>query len=169
MPELSEKQKRFCQEYMKDLNGTQAAIRAGYSKKTAKEIASQHLTKLNIQEEIKKLQDKHANKVNITVEDLLRELQMMYQIDISELYDENGDLKPINELPKNITRSISEVTVVTKKFGETIATDTSKIKFYSKLDAIEKLARHLGFYEADNMQKTIELPVKLVINRDEIK
>jgi len=154
---------------MKDLNGTQAAIRAGYSKKTATVIANQNLRKLYIQEEIKKLQERHANKVNITVEDLLRELQMMYQIDISELYDEKGNLKPIKDLPECVTRSIAEVTAVTRRKGESVTTITSKIKFYSKLDAIEKLARHLGFYEADNIQRTIELPVKLVINRDEAK
>lgn len=52
---LNEKQKRFCEEYVKDNNGTRAAIRAGYSQKTARVIASQHLTKLNIQEYIKEL------------------------------------------------------------------------------------------------------------------
>ena len=51
---LTEKQKRFCDEYLVDLNGTQAAIRAGYSEKTAKQIAQQNLTKLDIQEYIKK-------------------------------------------------------------------------------------------------------------------
>ena len=54
MMKLTTKQQRFCDEYLVDLNATQAAIRAGYSKKTAKQIAQQNLTKLDIQEYIKK-------------------------------------------------------------------------------------------------------------------
>lgn len=48
--ELTDKQARFCEEYLIDLNATQAAIRAGYSEKTAREQAAQNLSKLNIQE-----------------------------------------------------------------------------------------------------------------------
>lgn len=48
MEKLTPKQQRFCDEYLIDLNATQAAIRAGYSKKTAKEIGTQNLTKLHI-------------------------------------------------------------------------------------------------------------------------
>ena len=51
---MTEKQKRFCDEYIIDLNATQAAIRAGYSPHTAKDIASQNLAKLNILAEINK-------------------------------------------------------------------------------------------------------------------
>ena len=55
MSDLTAKQKQFCIEYLKDFNGTQAAIRAGYSENSAKEQASQHLTKLNIKEYLKLL------------------------------------------------------------------------------------------------------------------
>lgn len=57
MGKLSDKQKQFCIEYLKDFNGTQAAIRAGYSKNSANEQASMHLAKLNIKEYIKELAD----------------------------------------------------------------------------------------------------------------
>ena len=50
--ELTDRQARFCEEYLIDLNATQAAIRAGYSEKTAREQAAQNLSKLNIQEKI---------------------------------------------------------------------------------------------------------------------
>jgi phage terminase small subunit len=58
MEKLTPKQKRFCDEYLKDLNGTQAAIRAGYSKKTANAIAAENLTKPYIAEHIKKRMEK---------------------------------------------------------------------------------------------------------------
>lgn len=56
LPELNERQKLFCQQYLRtSFNGTQAAIRAGYSEKTAGAIASENLTKLEIKAEIKRL------------------------------------------------------------------------------------------------------------------
>lgn len=57
MSELTPKQKQFCIEYLKDFNGTQAAIRAGYSKNTAQEISSENLSKPIIKEYVKKLAD----------------------------------------------------------------------------------------------------------------
>lgn len=72
---ISPKQERFCLEYVKDLNGTQAAIRAGYSEKTSAMQASRLLTKENIQRRIQELQQTIANKANITVEWILTRLR----------------------------------------------------------------------------------------------
>lgn len=63
MEGLTDKQKRFCEEYMIDLNATQASIRAGYSKKTANVIASENLTKKGIKEYIKFLKDKLSKEI----------------------------------------------------------------------------------------------------------
>lgn len=52
---LTDKQKRFCEEYVIDLNATQSAIRAGYSERTVRSIANENLTKLDIQDYIQKL------------------------------------------------------------------------------------------------------------------
>lgn len=71
---LTEKQKRFCDEYLVDLNGTQAAIRAGYSKKTAKQIAQQNLTKLDIQEYIKKRMAEKEDALIAKQDEVLRTL-----------------------------------------------------------------------------------------------
>lgn len=69
---LTAKQKLFVKEYMVDLNATQAAIRAGYSSKTANEIGAQNLAKLSIQESIQKAMDKRAAKVEATAEMVLQ-------------------------------------------------------------------------------------------------
>ena len=71
---LTPKQKRFVQEYLIDMNGTQAAIRAGYSKKTAKEIASENLTKLNIQKALQARMDKITAKTELSVQNVLNDL-----------------------------------------------------------------------------------------------
>lgn len=66
---------QFCKEYLIDLNGAQAAIRAGYSEKTAKEIASENLTKPNIVEYIQKQMDKRAEKTEINAEYVLKTIK----------------------------------------------------------------------------------------------
>ena len=98
---LTEKQKRFCDEYLVDLNATQAAIRAGYSKKTAKQIAQQNLTKLDIQEYIKKRMAEKEDALIAKQDEVLQTLtrvlrrQEMDTVVVtckerSSRYDENG-------------------------------------------------------------------------------
>jgi len=72
---LTDKQKKFCEEYLIDLNATQAAIRAGYSKKTANPIAAQNLAKLSIQQCIAEKQKKLAEKTEITQEYIINNLK----------------------------------------------------------------------------------------------
>lgn len=74
MAKLTAKQEIFCREYIIDLNATQAAIRAGYSKKTANRIASENLSKLDIQKKIQELQQERAERTEITQDKVLKEL-----------------------------------------------------------------------------------------------
>lgn len=74
MEKLTVKQERFCTEYIIDLNATQAAIRAGYSKKTANRIASENLSKPDIQRKIQELQQERAERTEITQDRVLKEL-----------------------------------------------------------------------------------------------
>ena len=74
MNKLKEKQKMFCKEYLIDLNATQAAIRAGYSKNTARTIASELLTKPDIQVCIQNLMSERSKKVNISAENILNDI-----------------------------------------------------------------------------------------------
>ena len=73
---MTPKQQRFCDEYLVDLNATQAALRAGYSKKTAYSIGVENLRKPEIQAEIQKRQNRLRNKLEITQEKVLRELAL---------------------------------------------------------------------------------------------
>ena len=87
MVKITSKQSKFCLEYLIDLNGTQAAIRSGYSKKTAKEIAYELLTKPHIQDEIAQLQAEVAKNTSITIDSVVK--------GISEIANEakgSGDL-----------------------------------------------------------------------------
>ena len=68
MAALTDKQEKFVQEYLLDLNATQAAIRAGYSKKTAKEIGCENLTKPNISKRIQEYQKQQKEKFSVSFE-----------------------------------------------------------------------------------------------------
>ena len=74
MAKLSNKQKMFVKEYIIDFNGSRAAVAAGYSEKTSKEIASENLTKPNIQEAIQKAINPKLDKLDVTVENVIESI-----------------------------------------------------------------------------------------------
>lgn len=69
---LTDKQAAFCREYLIDLNGTQAAIRAGYSEKTAKDIAAENLAKPNIQNRIQQLINTRNERLDVDADYVLK-------------------------------------------------------------------------------------------------
>jgi phage terminase small subunit len=163
---LTDKQERFCQEYIIDLNGTQAAIRAGYSEKTSGAIAEQNLKKLEIQERVQQLQQKIQERVEITADNVVKELAKIGFMDIGELYDEDGNIKKIGDLSVKAKASISSVKVTEKSYGrddnETFE-KTIEMKLWDKGKALVELGRHLGIFEKDNNQVKPE-PFKIIIN-----
>ncbi len=157
---LSAKRKRFCEEYVKCLDGNKAAILAGYSKKTARNKASNLLTMPKVASYLKQLQDGIAKRNEITIDELIRDLAEIKNLDVADLYDIDGLPVDISQLPASFTRCIQEVT----------ETNTAtKIKVYSKLEAIEKLAKHLGFYEKDNKQSKAEMSINITVDSQETK
>ena len=79
---LTEKQKRFCEEYLVDLNATQAAIRAGYSPKTSSRIAVELLNKTHVLEFLKQLREKQSERTGITADTVLKELEKIAVADV---------------------------------------------------------------------------------------
>ena len=137
---LNEKHKRFANEYLKDLNGTQAAIRAGYSPKTARVQGSKLLTNANIQEYLVKINSKRMEVVKI---DANYVLQRHYEID--EL-----NLKPLNEWPKVWRTALSSIDIMRVRDFEAGKDDSSKmesviqkIKWPDKLRNLELLGKHV--------------------------
>lgn len=80
--ELTDRQARFCEEYLIDLNATQAAIRSGYSEKTANRIASELLSKLDIQEKITELKAERSQRTEITQDRVVKELAAVARAEI---------------------------------------------------------------------------------------
>ena len=94
--ELTNKQQAFCEEYLIDLNGTQAAIRAGYSEKTANRIASQLLSKLDIQSAIQELKISRSERTQTDYDWVLIEAKKSYELNATVLRDDDGNPKMVN-------------------------------------------------------------------------
>ena len=137
------KHEKFAQEYCTDFNGAQAAIRAGYAKRSARVTASRLLSNANIMARVKELATKDITKVEMNRERILRELSFLGTVDIAEAYDDNGNLLPINEMPEGIRRAIAGIELIEERDenGEPTGTMTKKVKFWDKNTSLLGLAR----------------------------
>lgn len=158
---LTEKQKKFCEEYLVDLNALQAAIRAGYSEKTAGAIGHENLNKPEIQLYIQARQKKLQSNTGITQERVLQEYARIAFADPRRFFLDDGSLREVTTLDDNEAAILSSIETEKealkdgdKLVGETV---TKKIKFWDKLKALEALGKHLGIFDKDNAQKKMEL------------
>lgn len=172
MAKLNEKQKCFCDEYLVDLNATQAAVRAGYSEKTARAMGSENLSKPYIQEYIAARQQERIERTEIKQDDVVKELaniafsnitdyvkvvekEMRIEIDgkLVPVYDEDGSpvkfktVEPI--LTDELTEQQKKALAVIQK-----GRDGFIIKTYDKLQALEKLGKHLGMWNNKDNEST---------------
>lgn len=143
---LTDKQEMFCREYLIDLNATQAAIRAGYSEKTARSIGQENLTKPDIQDFITALKKKREEKIDISAERVLNELGRLAFLDIRKAFDDEGRLKSVHDIDDDTVAAISGIEV--EELWEGRGEDREhigrlhKIKLSDKIGALEKLGRY---------------------------
>ncbi len=148
---LTPKQQRFVDEYLVDLNATQAAIRAGYSKKTASEIGAENLTKPQVAEAVAARQAVIAEKLEITQERVVQELAKIGFSDIRQLFTDDGGLKRIESLDANAAACLSSVEVITRRVPGCDRDDpeyenVAKIRLWDKRAALVDLGKHLGMF-----------------------
>jgi len=144
---LNARREAFCYEYTVDRNGTQAAIRAGYSQQSAQAQASQILAILEIQFFIAEIDAGIRKRLIFGKEDTIRGLMRIADVDTRELYDEFGHLKPIHELSEAVAKSIDGIEVVTSSDREHVFQTTSKIKMTNRMAALKELGKHFNIYE----------------------
>ena len=146
--ELTPKQLRFVKEYMVDLNGKQAAIRAGYSPRSAEMHSSRLLSYDKVRAAVVKENARVDRKLEISAERTLLETSRLSSSNLKKLYDENGNLKPIHELEDDIAACISGIEVVTTyrkdTDGNMIPEYTKKYKLWDKNSALERMHRHFN-------------------------
>lgn len=159
---LTAKQARFVEEYLIDLNATQAAIRAGYSEKNADKIGSELLGNTRVREAIDAAKIKRSNKLEITAERVLTEMARMAYYDPLDLIeiardalpDEIADGVTLSEDGKIITglRSARDIKYLPEDIRRAIVgwgydrNQNFTIKLADKGKALDQLARHLSLY-----------------------
>ena len=150
---LSPKQQLFVVEYLKDLNATQAAIRAGYSPKTARVIGQENLLKPAIQAAVEAAKTKQLARLEIKADDILRELLLVARSDIGHVLDFSGEtvkLRKANEIPEAARRAMQAVKAkkVFEGTGEAaMQVEVMEFKLWDKLSALEKIGKHLGLFK----------------------
>lgn len=152
MPLKNAQHERFCQEYLIDLNATQAAVRAGYSVKTARSIGQRLLTIVDIDKRVASLMAEREKRTQITQDRVLAEFAAIGFTNFTDLASWNEDtlsFTPSDELEENAKRSVKSVkskrTIRKDESGETITVEM-EVTQHDKLSALDKLAKHLNLY-----------------------
>lgn len=155
---LTDKQKRFVEQYLVDLNATQAAVRAGYSERTACEQGSRLLANVKVRAAIEAAQGKRSERTAITADMVLKEFARIAFADLrlSSTWTESAlTLIPSDDLDDDAAAAISEVSIK-EISGNMSNSKTVKIKHHDKVRALEFLAEHLGM-----VRRKVDVKVEL--------
>ncbi len=155
MAKLTDKQQRFVDEYLIDLNATQAAIRAGYSVKTANEQGSQNLAKLSIQQVIAEKMAERSRRTGVNQDRVVLELAKIAFVKLTDIIDEKGKIKD--------TATEDDLACLEGYKYKYSDTDSGysverEVKLSSKMKALELLGKHLGMWN-DKVDLNVALPI----------
>lgn len=142
---------RFAREYVIDLNGEKAAIRAGYNVRSAAAQASRLLKKVKVREAIARIQARHADKLELKAENVLAELARIGFANMRDYVrtDANGDVFiDLSDLTREQAAAIQEITVEEYTDGkgpQARTVKSTKFKLADKRGALDSISKHLGF------------------------
>ena len=145
-PALNPKQQRFVQEYLIDLNATQAYIRAGYSAKTANVCGPQQLVKPSIAAAIRERQSQQLEKLELTAVATLEAIRRVVVGDVRDLFDDDGNLKPIKSLTVEQAALIAGFEVVKKNAvaGDGHTDTVAKVRLKDASRYVEMAGKHFA-------------------------
>jgi len=162
---LTSRERAFCHAYMQYHSYSEAYKRVYDASGMQRHVMYRKSYLLSnrqiIKDEIERLKQESIERNRITIDELVVDLANMVRFDPAEMYKEDGSLKSIHDMPKSVRQMISSIDVRTLNanignekipYGE-----IKKVNLMNKLDAIEKLMKHLGGYEKDNKQKAAEV------------
>lgn len=158
---MTKKQKIFCDEYLIDLNATQAAIRAGYSVESAGSIGNENLKKPEVRACIEKAMAERSKRTGINADRVLRELARIAFVNAADVI--NFDSATIAEgASEDDTAAIASVKVKTIPTADGEGVER-EIRLADKIKALELCGKHLGMFKDDPESN---VPVTVVINYD---
>lgn len=145
---LSVRHRRFCEEYLKDLNGSQAVIRAGYAASCAAQTAHRLLRNADIQAKIAALKEERSQLTRLTNAEIVDEVDLLASSDIGEVMDFSGDfpkMRKANEIPTRARKAIQSLKIrVVRTAGGRAQGYVLDLKMAPKIDALRLSAEHRG-------------------------
>lgn len=153
--QLSEQRQRFVEEYLIDLNGTQAAIRAGYSVRTAQEQSSRLLSNVMVQEAISKAMAARSKRTGVNQDRVVLELAKIAFVKMTDIVDSNGRIREDTTDDDLACIESIKYKESDNEFGGSVERE---VKIGSKLKALELLGKHLGMWN-DKLDVNITQPV----------
>lgn len=155
---LTPKQKRFCEEYVIDFNATQAAIRVGYSAKTANEQAARMLANVSISEYIAQLQLQMKERSGVDADDVVGELAVCAFANIQDFFDDKNRFLGISKINRRSAGAIKSIKITEHKGKRGATKVTTEFTLHDKPGTLQQLGKHLGIFKEDNSQKKLEMP-----------
>ncbi len=156
---------KFINEYLLSFNATQAAIAAGYSKEKARLIGSTLLKNPLVNKELRIILEEQRKRNIVSIERCIEEYACMAFLDPTQLFDRNGDVKPLDEIPENARRAIGGIDIEKHKYRGTIF---SKIRMNNKILALEALMKHLGGFEYRSKDDNVSVLADTIHSLSEI-
>ena len=135
--ELTLKQKQFCHEYLVDFNGAQAAIRAGYSKRSARSIAQENLTKPDVQEYLRGLTEKSLNRNKVSIDQVIGELKELAFSSMSDIVKADEKLEIVK-----LGKTVQDIGLRNDKIV--------RVKLYDKTKALALLLNYYHLSKTGN-------------------
>jgi phage terminase small subunit len=143
---LTLRQTNFIEEYRIDGNGTQAALRAGYSTKASAQAAHELLRNPKIIAELRSREIGRFKTNDVTADRVLKELARVAFSDPRKLFKANGSLKAIHELDDDEAAMISQIDVVSIKGADGEPMQVTRVRLWDKNSGLEKLGKHLKLF-----------------------
>lgn len=169
-------QEAYCQEYIKSPeNQTQAAVNAGYSPKTAAKFASQNMRDERIQKRIAELMAERNKRLKVSADYVLLRLVEIDQMDVIDILNDDGGLKPISQWPKiwRTTLSGLDISTTITNFDETTLENMlKKIKWPDKVKNLELIGKHVdvnAFKDRVEVSGTVTIADRMAAARKRLK
>jgi phage terminase small subunit len=150
---MTPKEIKFCQEYLLDLNATQAAIRAGYSKRSARQIGADNMAKPYISAWIDEQRKAAAKRTELTQDRILQEYAKIAFSDIRKIFNEQNAVIDIKDIDDDTAASISSTESFEEYSRDGVLTGfTKKVKLWDKVRALDSISKVLGYNAAEKLE-----------------